>query len=213
MKILILGASGQIPRYLIPMLLSQTDAELYLYARNASQRISVADAARETCIDGDIADVATLTEAMRGVDVVYVNPVVRVDLAEPIIAAMKQSGTKRIIANSILGIYGEVPGAFGVWNRRMIGDGSIAERTESAKLFEDSGLDYTLLRLSWFYDQDGNTRYKLTKKGEPFEGAQITRQAIAQCVVDIIKDTSGRFIGQSLGVGEPDTNFDKPSFY
>lgn len=213
MKILILGASGQIPRFLIPMLLSQTDAELYLYARNASQRISVADAARETCIDGDIADVATLTNAMRDMDIVYINPVVRADLAEPIIGAMKRSGTKRIIVNSILGIYSEVPGAFGAWNRHMIGNGSIAERTQSAKLFEDSGLDYTLLRLSWFYDQDGNTRYKLTKKGEPFEGSQITRQAIAQCVVDIIKDTSGQFIGQSLGVGEPNTNFNKPSFY
>ncbi len=213
MKILILGAAGQIPRYLIPALLTQTDAELYLYARNAHQRIAVTDVARETLIDGDISDITALTEAMKGVDIIYINPVVTVDLAEPIIEAMKQSGAKRVIVNTILGIYGEVPGAFGAWNRRMIGDASIAERTKSAQLFERSGLDYTLLRLSWFYDQDGNTRYKLTKKGEPFESAQITRQAIAQLVVDIVKDTSGSFIGQSLGVGEPDTNWDKPSFY
>ncbi len=213
MNILILGAAGQIPRYLIPMLLAQTDADLYLFARNAQQRIPLIDTSRETRIDGDITDIAALTEAMRGMDGVYVDPVVKSELAKPIIDSMKRAGVKRVIVNSILGIYGEVPGQFGEWNRHMIGDVSIAERTEAARLFEESGLDYTLLRLSWFYDQPGNTRYKLTKKGEPFEGAQITRQAIAQLVIDILNDTTGQYIGQSLGVGEPNTNFDKPSFY
>lgn len=213
MKLLILGAAGQIPEYLVSMLLAQTDADLHLLARDATRRIVVTDKARETLIDGDITDVPTLTAAMRGIDVVYVNPAGGTDIARPVIEAMNRAGVKRIIVNSILGIYGEVPGAFGAWNRRMVGDGAIAERAKAAELYEQSGLDYTLLRLSWFYNQDGNTRYKLTKKGEPFDGAQITRQAIAQCVVDIIGDTSGRFIGQSLGVAEPDTNWDKPSFY
>ena len=41
MNILILEASGEIPRYLVPMLLDQTDAHLVLYARDASCRIAV----------------------------------------------------------------------------------------------------------------------------------------------------------------------------
>ena len=60
---------------------------------------------------------------------------------------------------------------------------------------------------------DGNTAYTLTQKGEPFDGAQVTRQAVAQLIVDIVKDKSGRYSHTSLGVGEPNTNWDKPSFY
>lgn len=213
MKVLILGAAGQIPSYLTPMLLEQTDAELTLFARDADRRITVSDSNREMLIDGDITDKDTLVEAMKGIDIVYVNPVAFPDMAQRIIDAMKRAGVQRVIAASILDIYGEVPGAFGQWNRRMLGTDSIAQRTKSAELFENSGLDYTLLRLTWLYNQDGNVAYKLTQKGEPFEGAQVTRQAVAQLIVDIIKDTSGKYANVSLGVGEPDTNWDKPSFY
>jgi uncharacterized protein YbjT (DUF2867 family) len=213
MKVLILGAAGQIPGYLIPMLLEQTDAHLVLYARN-SGRIKPVNPACETIVEGDINDVAALTEAMKGIDIVFINPVIRdLDTAKTIKEAMQQSGVKRIIVTSILGIYDEVPGAFGEWNRHMVGAGGIARASTIAKWFETSGLDYTLLRLTWLYNQDGNVAYQLTQKGEPFEGAQVTRQAVAQLIVDIVKDTSGKFANTSLGVSEPNTNWDKPSFY
>ncbi|MCA6067742.1 KR domain-containing protein [Chryseobacterium sp. RG1] len=41
MKILILGAAGQIGRMLTKDLLEQTDNELVLFARNASQRLNI----------------------------------------------------------------------------------------------------------------------------------------------------------------------------
>lgn len=95
----------------------------------------------------------------------------------------------------------------------MVGDTVINRHHATTKLFEESGLEYTMLRLTWLYNEVGNTRYILTEKGEPFQGAQVTRQAVAQLVVDIIKDTSGKYINADLGVGEPDSNWDKPSFY
>lgn len=213
MNILILGAAGQIPNYLIPMLLEQTDAHLVLYARN-SRRLKPVNPDRETIVEGDINDAPALTKAMKGIDIVFVNPVIRdLDTAKNIKEAMQRSGVKRIIVTSILGIYDEVPGAFGEWNRRMVGAGGIAKASAIAKWFETSGLEYTLLRLTWLYDQDGNVAYQLTQKGEPFEGAQVTRNAVAQLIVDIAKDSSGKFTNTSLGVSEPNTNWDKPSFY
>lgn len=214
MKILILGAAGQIPRYLTPMLLEQTDAKLVQFARNAEARVKVSNPERETLIDGDFTNTDDLKKAMQGVDVVYMNAATGdMDVIKAIISAMKEAGVNKLIAASILGIYSEVPGAFGEWNRRMVGDAPTQERRVAADYIEASGIDYTLLRLTWLYNQDGNYEYEVTQKDEPFKGAQVTRQAVAQLIVDIVKDTSGKFTNTSIGVGEPNTDFAKPSFY
>ena len=169
MNVLILGAAGQIPKYLTPALLEQTDSYLVLYARE-SRRLQRLNHTRGTVIEGDINDIATLTKAMTGIDIVFVNPVIRdLKTAETIKAAMQHAGVKRIIGNSILGIYDEVAGAFGIWNRRMVGANGIASAAEIARWYEASGLDYTLLRLTWLYNQAGNIAYKITQKGESFE--------------------------------------------
>lgn len=214
MKILILGAAGQIPRYLTPLLLEQTDAEIVHYARRATQRITATDTVRETVIDGDFIDAETLKNAMQDVDIVYMNEATGdVEVLESIVSTMNEAGAKKLILASILGLYGEVARAFGEWNRQMVGDGPTEERRVTADYIEKSGIDYTILRLTWLYNQDSNYDYEVTQKDEPFKGAQVTRQAVAQLIVDIVKDTSGEFRDKSLGVGEPNTDFDKPSFY
>jgi nucleoside-diphosphate-sugar epimerase len=213
MKILILGAAGQIGEILTDYLLKQTDHELVLYARNANKRLKIKDAAREHLVDGDFNESMTLEKAMQGVDIVYVNDMNRKENTASIVSAMKKSNLKRIIVASILGIYDEVPGAFGKWNRRMVGDSGIQRHKESVALVEVPELDYTILRLTWLYNDKENRNYQLTFKGEPFKGAQVTREALAQLIVDIIETTSSKYIQTSLGVGEPNTNWDKPSFY
>jgi len=214
MKVLILGAAGQIPSYLIPMLLSETDAELVLYGRDVSSRLSDISDSRIQITDGDFEDATKIEIAMQGVDVVYMNAATGdINVLNTIVELMKKLSVKKFILVSILGIYGEVAGAFGEWNRRMVGDDRIEERRKAADFIEASGIDYSILRLTWLYNQDGNYSYELTQKGEPFKGAQVTRQAVARLVVDIIKDTSGKFAHTSLGVGEPKTDFEKPSFY
>jgi hypothetical protein len=75
------------------------------------------------------------------------------------------------------------------------------------------GLDYTILRLTWLYNEKGNTKYSLTQKGEPFRGTEVTREAVSQLVVDILNDGSGKYVQKSIGVSEPDTDGEKPSFY
>jgi nucleoside-diphosphate-sugar epimerase len=213
MKILILGAAGQIGKILTDYLLEQTNYDVVLYARSANRRLKVKDPTREKIVDGDFVDRLKLVEAMKGVDFIYLNDMNSKDGVRNIIGAMKEAGVERITVASILGIYDEVPGAFGAWNRRMVGDNGIRKHKENVSLVEVPNLDYTILRLTWLYDQDDNKKYLLTSKGEPFQGAQVTRQAVAQLIVDIINDTSGKFVKKSLGVGEPNTNWDKPSFY
>jgi hypothetical protein len=213
MKILILGAAGQIGKMLTGFLLDQTSHHLVLYARNATARLKPQDTSRVTIKAGNFQDHESLLEAMDGVDLVYVNDMGNSKNSQIIVSTMKQAGIKRIIVASILGIYNEVPGAFGRWNISMVGANGIKRHSESAALVEVPELDYTILRLTWLYNQDGNKNYLVTDKGQPFQGAQVTRQAVAQLIVDIIEDKSGKYVKTSLGVGEPNTNWDKPSFY
>lgn len=213
MKILILGAAGQISRMATTQLLRQTDADLVLYARRATSRLKAADPQRVRLVDGDFTDAQTLTKAMQGVDVVYINAAGDKAAKQVIAGAMQAAGVKRVIDAAILGIYDEVPGAFGKWNTRMVGASRIRQVAEATSVFENEAFDYTILRLTWLYNQEGNTKYILTQKGEPFVGAQVTRQAVAQLIVDIVTASDNRFVKTSLGVSEPNTDWDKPSFY
>ena len=72
-NVLILGAAGQIARIVTQNLLSNTDAHLVLYGRNLSSRITITDSSREKIVDGDFNDSQTLTQALQGIDIVYLN--------------------------------------------------------------------------------------------------------------------------------------------
>jgi hypothetical protein len=151
---------------------------------------------------------------MKDVDLVYINDMGDDKSTNTIINTMNDAGVKRVIAASVLDIYDEVPGAFGEWNKRMIGGSPrMQSQIESARLLENSKLEYTLLRLTWLYNDHGNTKYIITQKGEPFVGAQVTRQAVTQLIIDIIEDKSNKYFQSSLGVSEPNTDWAKPSFY
>ncbi|MFJ7976986.1 NAD(P)H-binding protein [Peribacillus sp. NPDC096379] len=210
MKILILGAAGQVSRMLTNRLLNEIDAEITLYARHANSRLKAASQ-RVEIIDGDFNDKAKLVEAMSGVNVVYLNDMRNAKATQSIVSAMDEAGVKRLIGATVLGIYDEVAGAFGRWNDAMVGSSAPLYKS-AAKVVEDSDLDYTLLRLTWLYNQEGNEDYELTIKGEPFIGAQVTRQAVARLIMDLLADNT-KYIGKSLGVSEPNTDFEKPSFY
>lgn len=213
MKILILGAAGQISRMLTERLLENSDYELALYGRNISKRLNLNNNNRVDIIDGDFFEHNKLVNAMNGIDIVYINIAGGPKEFKAIADAIKGSKVKKVIAASILGIYEEVLGAFGNWNKRMVGVSRIKEVADCASIIESLGIDYTILRLTWLYNQKNNESYELTFKGEPFKGAQVSRQAVAKLIFDIIEDKTGKFTNASIGVGEPNTNWDKPSFY
>lgn len=211
MKILILGAAGKISHYLIEDLLAETDDDLVLFARNAHQRLSQYTDKRVTLFDGDFLDRFNVADALENVDVVYMNEGLIGKKMSLITEEMQKKQVKRLILASAGGIYDELPEPFNQWNERMVGNIMPAYRA-SAEVAEKSGLDYTILRMVWLYDQDGNEAYQLTAKGENFKGTQTTRQAAARLIMDILANP-GNFKNQNLGVSEPNTDGEKPSFY
>lgn len=213
MKILILGAAGRIARMLTKELLSQTNHSIVLYARNGYKRLNLTDENRERIVEGDFEDKGKLIDAMEGIDLVYINNMDDEKSTQTIIEAMQETSVKRVIAVCSLGIYDKAVDAFGMWNKLLMGgDSRMHPQFKSPWLLENSALEYTLLRLTWLYNQPGNTNYAISQNGESLVGSRITRQAVTQLIMDIINEKSCKFLRTNLGVSEPNTEWAKLSF-
>lgn len=206
-NVLVLGAGGQIARWAVPML-AQADVELTLLARDAGDLTYVPAGAR--VVEGDVLDREQLDEAVRGQDLVYAN--LSGDLGEQaknIVAAMRTAGVRRLVFVTALGIYDEVPGAFGEWNWSMIGP-ALGPYREAADTIEGSELDYTILRPAWLTDVD-EVSYEVTRRDEPFGGTEVSRKSVASLVVELVAHPE-LWSRANLGVHKPGTDGDKPSF-
>ncbi|GAX02000.1 NAD(P)H-binding protein [Secundilactobacillus silagei] len=210
-KVILLGATSNISRYLIPRLLKEDDIELTLFARQATSRLAqYANQPRVTLVNGNWNDEQDLVTAIEGQDIVYLATGHFTIANQKIVTAMKQTEVDRIIIAGGLGIYDEVTGKFGSWNARMMGD--YTEIKRAALVFDDSHLNYTFLRMAWLYNNDQHLDYKIIPKGADFVDTQVTRQAVARLITEIILDPT-LYERTSIGVAEPNTAWDKPSFY
>jgi uncharacterized protein YbjT (DUF2867 family) len=207
--VLILGANGQIARQAIDLFLKNTNSQLTLYLRDA-RRLQNLESPRVRIIEGDVLDMVKLQVAMKNQDVVYANLEGEMDhFATNIIKAMDKSGVKRLIFIASLGIYDEVPGAFGEWNKREVGE-YLGPYRKAADIIEASDLNYTIIRPAWLTDYD-EIDYETTQKGEPFKGTEVSRKSVADLVVKIA--TSPDMASCSnLGINKPNTDGDKPAF-
>ncbi|MBB3389721.1 uncharacterized protein YbjT (DUF2867 family) [Rhizobium sp. BK275] len=209
-RILVLGAGGQIARQAIKMLADRDDVAMTLFLRNASKLDGPAPTNART-IEADVVDAAKLREALVNQDIVYANLAGDVDVqAAAIVAAMKDVGVLKLIFVTSLGIYDEVPGKFGEWNRNEIGS-YLPPYRRAADLIEASGLDYAILRPAWLTDDD-EVDYETTRSDEPFKGTEVSRKSVAALIVELI-GVRGDFDGRrNLGVNKPNTDGDRPAF-
>jgi uncharacterized protein YbjT (DUF2867 family) len=191
---LILGANGSVARYAIDLFLNETDVRLTLYLRNA-RRLKNVDSTRARVIEGDVLDTKKLKEAMAGQDVVYANVAGKLEQqARSIVEAMNETGVRRLIFISSMGIYDEVPGEK---------HGSVLDPyRKSARVIEESDLDYTILRPAWFTDTD-EIDYETTQKGETFKGSVVSRKSVAALVVKLAESPELQ-VRRSLGVSKPE---------
>nr|WP_284507349.1 SDR family oxidoreductase [Caballeronia sp. ATUFL_M2_KS44] len=209
-SVLILGASGQIAKWVIESLAARNDTKLTLLLRDP-KKISGNEPANAKLAIGDVLDKDFPKQVMPGHEVVYAN-LTGEDLdiqARAVISTMRATGVKRLIFVLSLGIYDEVPGKFGEWNNAAIGE-ALAPFRRAADAIEASGLDYTLLRPAWLTDED-EVDYELTERHEPFKGTVVSRKSVSDLVVRIIASPS-LHVGANLGVNKPDTDGEKPYF-
>ncbi|AKV55735.1 NAD-dependent epimerase/dehydratase [Bifidobacterium actinocoloniiforme DSM 22766] len=205
-NILILGAYGQIARIVRGRMLTESDALLSEYLRR-SERLKPIDPSRESIIEGDVNDYGNLLSAMRGQDIVYANLGGEFEpMAKNVVRAMDAVGVKRLIWVTGLGLYHEVPGRFGQWVEDSIGSEVMDDTRRAAQVIEESDVDSTIIRAAYM-DDEPDLDYELTRKGEPFKGTTVSRAAIADLIVDILKNPS-EYSGESLGIARPGTEGD-----
>jgi len=189
-KVIILGAGGSLAKYVIEELNKQADVHLTLFLRN-KKNLKIPKNADCTVIDGDVMDYATLKTAVEGQDIVYVNLAGNLEaMGKNIVRAMQETGVKRVIAISSIGIY-DVP-------LRQV----LVPYRKLADVIEGSGLDYTILRPDWFTDSN-EVDYVITRKGEPEQGTAVSRKSIATFIATIIENPELHKY-ENLGISKPE---------
>ena len=188
-KVLIIGASGSLAKYVINELQSDTEVHLTLFLRS-KKRLSGIDSNGFDIVEGDVMDYPTLKDAINGQDIVYVNLAGNLEaMAKNIVKAMQETGVKRVIAISSIGIY-ETPLRSVLQPYRKLAD-----------VIEASGLEYTILRPAWFTSAN-EVDYEITRKGEPERGSIISKRSLATFITEII-ETPAKYIRENLGINKP----------
>ena len=175
------------------------------------KKLSGREPANARVLIGNVLDRKLLRQAVAGQDIVYAN-LTGEDLdkqALAVIAAMQAEHVKRLVFVLSLGIYDEVPGRFGEWNRATIGE-DLKPFRRAADAIEASGLAYTLVRPAWLTDED-ELDYELTRKGQDFKGTVVSRRSVGDLITRLIANPA-LHVGESLGVNKPGSEGDKPWF-
>lgn len=213
-KITVLGASGQIAQLAEKLFLKDNNNELVLFLRHPQKlNQSELDKRREKIIVGDASKLAELLPAIQGADIVYANLAGSniEDQAKTVVKAMDEAGVKRLIWISSLGVYDEVPGKFGEWNKNILGSYLTTYRA-AADQVTTSNLDYTIIRPAWLTNKD-EVDYEMTKGANtPFKGTEVSRLSVASYVNDLVENPS-KDIQANVGLNKSNTDGDKPAWY
>ncbi|SEJ29821.1 Putative NADH-flavin reductase [Azotobacter beijerinckii] len=210
-NVILIGANGSTSKEIIPRLLEQDDVKLTLFLRRAS-RMQHMQSDRVNVVEGDAAELADLTRAIRGQDIV-ISTMGGMDLdakTANIVKAMKEVGARHVIVISAGGIYDELPEPFNAWDKRMVGQYRPIN-LKTAEVAEQSGLTYTVLRPVWLTDKP-TEEFQLTRKGETYKGTETSRASIGRFVADIVKNPE-RYANQNLGISQLNTDGDRPAAY
>lgn len=168
------------------------------------------DRPRIKILSGDWNNINDLCEAICNQDIVFMATGQFIQANKNVVKAMKLMKVNRLIVAGELGIEDEVSGVFEKWNNKMMGNNQ--NLVDAAMVIKNSKLNYTFMRMAWLYDQENNEKYELIYPGRPFKNAQLTRQAAAKFVADVIENPDLASY-QSVGIAEPNTQWEKPSFY
>jgi uncharacterized protein YbjT (DUF2867 family) len=190
-NVIIIGAGGSLAKYVVDELKKYKQIHLTLFLRN-KRRLQDGDFADCKILEGNVLDYEVLKNAIAGQDIVYVNLAGDLNaMARNIVKAMNETGVKRIIAISSIGIYDDP--------LRPI----LIPYKSLADIIESSDLDYTILRPTWFTNAN-EVDYEITHKGEPEKGSVISRRSIEAFISKIIQAPE-KYVHESLGINKPNS--------
>ena len=162
---------------------------MFLRTKN---RLRNKDVSKCHIIEGDVLNYVELKNAIKGQDVVYANLGGDLEaMAKNIVKAMKETGVKKIIFISSIGIYDEPVKPI------------LEPYRKAADVIEASNLDYTILRPTWFTSAN-EVDYEITRNGELEKGSVISQKSLATFITKIIESPE-KYIRENLGVNKPNS--------
>ncbi|WP_295811829.1 NAD(P)H-binding protein [uncultured Apibacter sp.] len=186
-KVIIIGATGSLAKFVINAISSIDGISLTLFMRN---RQKLHNSENVIVIEGEAMNYEDVRKAISGQDIVYLNLAGDLEpMTKNIVRAMQENNVNRIIAISSIGIY-DSPLKSVLKPYRKLAD-----------IIEKSGLIYTILRPDWFTNVD-EVDYTITYKGEPETGTSISRRSIAAFIAKIIENTE-LYKNENLGISKP----------
>lgn len=190
-NVIILGASGNIAQKVTDLLIKKDDVNLTLFLRNKG-RSGNKDVSKCRNIEGDVLNYDQLKEAVNGQDIVYANLAGELEaMAKNIVKVMGETGVKKLIFISSIGIYDEPLSAV------------LKPYRKAADVIEASDLEYTILRPTWFTNAD-EVDYETTRKGDPEKGSVISQKSLATLISNII-ESPAKYVRKNLGVNKPNS--------
>ena len=186
--ITILGAAGQIAQKLTATLLTYTDMHLTLYGRQLSTRLhpEILEHERVTVIEGSFQNPAKLEQAVTNAEIVFVGAMEAGSDMASIVKALSRKNVRRVIGLSMAGLSGEFPAALEKWTFDNLPISYVQGERQARNVLRESNLNYTILRLTWLYNDPENTNYELIPEGVQFNDAQVTREAVVKAIFDIL---------------------------
>ena len=189
---------------------------LTLYGRQLSTRYipEILEHERVTVIEGSFQNPAKLEQAVTNAEIVFVGAMESGSDMASIVKALSRKNVRRVIGLSMAGLSGEFPAALEKWTFDNLPISYVQGERQARNVLRESNLNYTILRLTWLYNDPENTNYELIPEGVQFNDAQVTREAVVKAIFDILHvDDETPFHRASIGIGEPGTHYDKPSFH
>ena len=169
---------------------------------------------RVTVIEGSFQNPAKLEQAVTNAEIVFVGAMESGSDMASIVKALSRKNVRRVIGLSMAGLSGEFPAALEKWTFDNLPISYVQGERQARNVLRESNLNYTILRLTWLYNDPENTNYELIPEGVQFNDAQVTREAVVKAIFDILHvDDETPFHRASIGIGEPGTHYDKPSFH
>ncbi|MGE5401303.1 MAG: NAD(P)H-binding protein [Ignavibacteriales bacterium] len=190
-NVIILGASGNIAGHVIDILSKKEDINLTLFLRGKN-RLRNKEVSQSRIVEGNVLNYDQLKEAIKGQDIVYANLAGDLEaMSKYIVKAMDETGVKRLIFISSIGIY-DAP-------LRPV----LKPYRKAADVIEASDLQYTILRPTWFIPEN-EVDYEITRKGEPEKGSVISQKSLAAFITKIIESPND-YVRENLGINKPNS--------
>ena len=194
MKVIVFGGTGTVGRLVVEEAIDQGH-EVTLLTRDRA-RVGP-PRTRVHVVEGDVFDARAIAPVIAGHDAVVVTlgggrkGGVRARGTAAIIEAMRATGVRRLVVQSLIGVGDSREQLNFFWKRLMFGlllRGAFADHVEQERLTRASGLDWTIVRPGSFTDGPRTGSYRRGFGPQEKTTLKVSRADVAEFVVEQLTD-------------------------